>query len=316
MISGISEGARAEAASVFISVVIPVHNGLEYADALVRSFVNQSYPRPQFEIILVDNRSTDNAAVRAYTKLVRSGLQCELVAYNDKPSSYGARNAGVLQARGELLAFTDFDCKPTETWLDVLSDSVTVGKIIAGQVELEIQNPRNLWEQLDGTSHMRNDLAALSAHLATANVALTRRDFERVGPFLEVESGGDFEWSRRAEVQGLKISYNPKAIVKHPTRKTYGEIRRKMLRISRGAGEIARERGWQERIFGLIRCVVRVPLLPWSSKVPLVRAEKYLWFRIQFAFIRLAQLKEYIGIALLPRASGKPFSTPKKDVGK
>ena len=279
-----------------ISVIVPVHNGGEHTSALVESFGSQTYPKDLFEVILIDNLSTDGAASCANDRLKRAGVASRLLEYSDRASSYAARNLGASATHGDLLVFTDFDCAPNVDWLMNIASDVALGKIVAGQVELEIQDPRNHWEHLDSTSHMRNDLAKVSARLATANMAATRRDFELVGPFLEVQSGGDFEWSRRAQAAGMEISYCPQALVRHPTRKTYGEIRNKLLRISRGAGEMAHE-NWRRRVTGLISCLARLPLLPMNARVPVIQLQTYVVFRLKFFGIRMAQLGEFIRAA-------------------
>ena len=70
-----------------------------------------AYPADRFDVVVVDNASTEDvaAAVPAderFTLLVEP-----------RRGSYAARNTGLGVARGEVLAFTDADCRPDPDWL-------------------------------------------------------------------------------------------------------------------------------------------------------------------------------------------------------
>ena len=74
--------------------------------------------------------------------------------------------------------------------------------------------------------------------MATANMAVLRDDFlNRVGYFEERFAGGDFEWSERAVTRGMNLLFLEKALVYHPSRKTYEEILTREKRSAYGAGK-------------------------------------------------------------------------------
>ena len=93
----------------FCSVVIPAFNEKQDIEASLSSLVNQSYPRARYEIILVDNGSTDRTPeiASAYADLILS-----------KPDgNVGAvRNFGIASASGSVIICTDADCVVTPDW--------------------------------------------------------------------------------------------------------------------------------------------------------------------------------------------------------
>src|SRR5262245_9881137 len=97
-----------------VSIIVPVYNGGRTITALLESLVFQRYPRGRFEIIVVDNRSTDTTISQARR------FPVQLLHEDGIQSSYAARNRGVHAAQGTLLAFTDADCVADPSWLSEL----------------------------------------------------------------------------------------------------------------------------------------------------------------------------------------------------
>ena len=95
----------------FVSVVIPVLNDRDRLNLCLRALEKQSYPRDAFEVVVVDNGS-DRPVGDVALSAVRVAVLSE-----PQPGSYAARNTGIRQAKGEMVAFTDSDCIPHEDWL-------------------------------------------------------------------------------------------------------------------------------------------------------------------------------------------------------
>jgi len=96
--------------SPLISVVIPAWNEEKYIGRTVKSLLNQSLDREEYEIIIVDGRSTDRTAQIAR----RLGAK---VFYENEKSIGGARNVGAKKAKGKYVAFVDADCIAPRGWL-------------------------------------------------------------------------------------------------------------------------------------------------------------------------------------------------------
>ena len=97
----------------FVSVIVPVRNEESYVADCLRSLLNQDYPWDGFEIIVVDNDSSDRSADVIAQFSVR-------YVFEKKRGAAAARNAGVRQSKGELLAFIDSDCIAPPDWLSSL----------------------------------------------------------------------------------------------------------------------------------------------------------------------------------------------------
>lgn len=85
-----------------VSVVIPNHNYARYIGEAVESVLSQTYP--EVEVIVVDNGSTDDSL----EVLRRYAARCRVVPQADLGQSL-ARNRGIQEARGDLIAFLDAD---------------------------------------------------------------------------------------------------------------------------------------------------------------------------------------------------------------
>ncbi len=93
------------------SIIIPAYNEAESIGTVVRAVLAQSVPRNSFEVIVVDNNSTDDTG-----RLAREA-GADKVVRETTPGTNIARARGVREARGEILAFADADTEPPPGWL-------------------------------------------------------------------------------------------------------------------------------------------------------------------------------------------------------
>jgi glycosyltransferase involved in cell wall biosynthesis len=170
---------RAARALPLISVVIPVRNDARRLDVCLASLARQDYPADRYEVIVVDNGSTDGspqvAADHGAMVLSHPGLRVGAL-----------RNRGVAAARGELLAFVDSDHEVPPGWLRTAADEFQsdAGLLALGAPYLAPADGtwvQRIWElhRTRGTS--RREIA----WLASGNLFLRRADFDRVGGFSE-----------------------------------------------------------------------------------------------------------------------------------
>src|SRR5947208_11712287 len=118
----LGEKTNAPQAATFISVIVPARNEENNIPALLSAISEQTYPKELFELIIVDDFSTDNTAklVREYkkenTRLIQPGKDA-------LPSSKKKTiEAGTNIARDHLIVYTDADCIPGRELLHCIND--------------------------------------------------------------------------------------------------------------------------------------------------------------------------------------------------
>lgn len=214
----------------YVSVIIPVYNDPDGIRKCLEGLREQTFPQPQFEVLVVDNGSTDE------TQSVIEEFPYELLVEDQIQGSYAARNEGIRNASGEILAFTDADCTPEPEWLEA---AVTVFKeedvdLVSGRVKFEFTRDQTPAERFDALVNMRNDKSVREGAAKTANLFARRAVIEEIGLFPDhLQSGGDVFWTKSATDAGFELVYAPDAIILHPTRQLY-ELMQKMYRIGKG----------------------------------------------------------------------------------
>lgn len=223
----------------FISVIVPVLNAEATLERCLNALTTQSYPEGAYEIIVVDNGSSDRSMpIASSYDLVR------LFHFTDEASSYGARNLGVQEARGDVVAFCDADCLPVPEWL---AEGVAVieasNEVVAGDVHFDFSERPTGAELYDAITNMQIEEGVRERGVAkTANLFVQRHVFDQVGPFPVLRSGGDVIWTKRVTEAGLNLAYAPAAVVNHPTRRLAAMLA-KQARVGRGQVHIARASG-------------------------------------------------------------------------
>lgn len=222
-----------------ISIIIPVFNDVERLQTCLDALRGQTYPPDRYEIVVVDNGSSDDLQ-----PVVSQFSQARLV-YEPQPGSYAARNRGIDLAKGEIIAFTDSDCTPAPDWLEKGAAallSLPNGGIVAGRVELYYQNPSRptAVELFDSITFLQQKRYVEQDHFgATANLFTFKAVLDSVGPFnTAMKSGGDAEWGNRVFDQGYTVAYAEDSWVAHPARQSWGELYKKVVRITGGGHDL------------------------------------------------------------------------------
>ena len=141
----------------FVSILIPVRNEEEHIQACIEAVFKQQYPAHLFEIIVIDDYSTDNTLALARGFNQRNLLVLDLQQYLGKPGEYSPNKKkaialGVKNARGSLILTTDGDCTMNELWLRSMTDYYQANnfKLITGPVMIKpAKKPLAWFQQLD-----------------------------------------------------------------------------------------------------------------------------------------------------------------------
>jgi glycosyltransferase involved in cell wall biosynthesis len=193
-----------------VSVIIPVRNGADTLPPLLRSLTEQTLAGDRFEVIVVDNDSSDGTAEVAEqhgATVVR-----EPIANRSR-----ARNAGAAAAHAPLFAFTDADCVARPGWLEALLGSADVAPLVAGEVELRVRPEPNGIERFEALWRFGQRSWVEQGWAATANLLVHREAFEAIDGFDTTwrHIGEDVDFCFRARAAGYALGYCADAVVEH-----------------------------------------------------------------------------------------------------
>jgi len=232
---------RAERANgsdgVRISVIVPAYNATATLGDCLRALVRQTVPGSDYEIIVVDDGSTDGTAGVAASF---AGQAVRVIRQAHRGPS-AARNHGIRAARGRLLFFTDADCEPAPDWIEAMAapfaDPTVAGAKGVYRTRQRGWLPRFVQAEYEDKYRGMAGAARID-FVDTYSAAYLRCVLEDEaldeGPFDEgVIFAEDAELSFRLAQRGYKLVFNPAAGVYH----RHGETLRHYLRRKFGNGQ-------------------------------------------------------------------------------
>lgn len=177
-----------------ISIIIPIYNGAGFIEAAIKNILDQNYPA--IEIIIVDDGSTDN------TREVAEKLPVDVRYFHQPNKGPGAaRNRGIRDVSGELIAFLDVDDLWPEKNLELLM------KYLIENPELEMVRGYAQLFRLDEagkTEYLGNPGESYPNYIGAA---LYRKSvFEKIGLYdPELRFGEDGDWFNRAKEKHINM---------------------------------------------------------------------------------------------------------------
>ena len=219
-----------------VSVVVPVYNGEQDLPDLLDCLSQQSYPTDCVEYLLVDNNSCDRTAellemAAAASQKNDDGIKLRYLNQNQIQSSYAARNTGIAEATGQIIAFTDADCRPKQDWVSTLVQPFideSVG-IVAGEIApLPGKTILEKYADIQDTLSQKHTIGhSFCPYGQTANLAIRRCIFETVGlfrPYLTTGGDADICWRILRETD-WQLKFEPLAVVEHRHRSTLRQLK-------------------------------------------------------------------------------------------
>ncbi|MGD0802558.1 MAG: glycosyltransferase [Candidatus Bathyarchaeia archaeon] len=203
-----------------ITVVVPTYNEEKNIERCLRALAMQSIPRDSYEIIVVDGNSKDQ------TREIASKY-ADLVIQQSSSGVGGARNDGVIVARGDIIATTDADCLPDENWLLTILEDFSDDEIVAVTGYLDPMIPKDMQRFKAGTYHyafkVANGLRKAGSlvgyhHLCGANTAFRRDVFLEVKGYRDLAYSDDIELAKRLKLHG-KMAMDDKIQVDYSIRR-------------------------------------------------------------------------------------------------
>ncbi|MEM7532641.1 MAG: glycosyltransferase [Chloroflexota bacterium] len=218
------------------SVIIPVFNGERIIRRCLDALATQTVDNELYEVIVVDDGSTDNTAAVVEDWLADHPKIHTKLCWQANAGPAAARNYGARIAKTEILLFTDADCAPCPHWIECLAKPLHDGRIVGAkgtylteQRELVAQFVQTEYEDRYQRMHQLETIDFIDTYAAAyrRTVFLENDGFSTAYPTASVE---DQEFSFRLAAQGHPMVFVPDAQVVHFHNQTIGAYaRRKFL---------------------------------------------------------------------------------------
>ncbi|CAK8714330.1 Glycosyltransferase 2-like domain-containing protein [Candidatus Electrothrix laxa] len=196
------------------SVIVPAWNAEKHLALCLRSLTQQTLSEDSYEVILVDDGSTDQTAEIARRFPV-------VYHYQENQGPAVARNAGVFLAKGALIFFTDSDCVPDPNWLEEMAAPFARPEVVAvkgayrtEQKEIVARFAQVEFEERFSMLEQRESIDMIDTYAAgfRKEIFLGSGGFDARFPEANNE---DTELSYRMAAQGYTMVFTPRAVVRH-----------------------------------------------------------------------------------------------------
>jgi glycosyltransferase involved in cell wall biosynthesis len=196
------------------SVIVPAYNAEKTLAFCLEALGNQSHSKENFEVVVIDDGSTDRTAQIARRFRI-------IYEYQRNRGPAAARNKGAALAQGNVILFTDADCVPERNWVEEMirpfkdpTVAAVKGAYRTKQKELAARFAQAEFEDRYTLLEKKDVIDMIDTYSA----AFKRDVFEKAGGFDEsfpVANNEDTDLSYRLATSGHKLVFNPKAIVYH-----------------------------------------------------------------------------------------------------
>lgn len=221
----------------FVSVVIPALNCASEVADCVAALRRQDYPADRFEILIVDNGSTDDTVER----IRASGVQGLTRAERGRSR---ALNEGLKHAKGDVICTTDISCRPEPGWISGIIKSFRDPAVgcVAGEIKM-LPSPDNAAIRFQQRSDYMSPMSALQRRQLPfmpfadgANASFRRSVFDQIGFFEEsFIKGADVEICYRMFLlTSYKILFNYNVVVWEPGEPDLKALLKQRFRIGIG----------------------------------------------------------------------------------
>ncbi|MGH8033813.1 MAG: glycosyltransferase [Lysobacterales bacterium] len=257
------------------SIIIPTFNRPVQLKACLEALTRQLYPKNLFEVIVVNDGG--NADLDEIVGTLQGSLQIQLVR-QENTGPAGARNNGVAHATGKFIAFTDDDCTPDESWLEVLSRNLEEdpSRMYGGHTVDALKN--NVYSSASQTlidflySYYNAD-PQRAQFFTSNNMAMTRHMFVAAGGFntsFYRASAEDRELCDRWLHLGYRMIFLPDAVILHHHELNFGSFWKQHFNYGAGAWrflECRQMRGNGKLNFEPLRFYLKLVASPWKQNL-------------------------------------------------
>jgi len=211
-----------------VSIIVPIKDRGGLLPNLIKNLSNLNYPN--YEIIVVDDCSTDN------TKNLLKKYPIKSIVLEKSVGSAEARNIGISEAKNNIIALTDSDCFVSRNWLKDLVPFLNRYDVVGGRVEFCDRAERKLNPSIKIETVLKKE--STINFLNSSNMLFKKNLVNHTGGFLNYRIE-DLEFSWRALKKGFKLIYVPKGLVIHHGKRTTLQNIKRYIQYGKSYSKIA-----------------------------------------------------------------------------
>lgn len=250
-----------------ISIVVPSYNRVARLERLLAALEKQTLAPTEFEVVVVDDGSTDGTFDRLQRLLPGYALR---VFQQTNAGPAAARNRGVREAQAELILFLDDDVVPIQGLLAMHLDYHVrqPGTVVIGPMMRPSDWPRPAWirweeEMLEVQyrAMLAGEFPCTPRQFYTANASLARAAFLATGGFDPTfKRAEDVELAYRMRDAGATFVFLPEAVVQHYAARTFAAWSKTAYQYGRYDVLMHRQKGHEALACALEEFHLRHPL--------------------------------------------------------
>ncbi len=211
--------------NLLFSVIIPSYNRADEIDELLSSLTQLKSPTPDYEVIIVDDGSSDNTA-EVVSKYQDQGDVTLRFIRQENQGPGAARNNGMQHADGDFFIFLDSDTLVDQGWLNAIHAAVGEGTDAFGGPDGASEDFTDLQKAINysmtsslTTGGIRGKKKRIGKYYPRSfNMGLSREVYDNIGGFGALRHGQDIEFSQRIIDSGANVRFVPDAVVYHKRR--------------------------------------------------------------------------------------------------
>lgn len=273
---------------MIFSIVIPTFNRKNIVFDCLRHLADQTFPKKDFEVIIVDDGSKEklHSGIKKFKKETKLNVK---YYYSKHVGPTITRNIGLRKAKGKYIALINDDMLPDKHWLEehIKIHNKEKGVAVLGFIDwdpkIEINNFMRFiapyGPQFDFRIKDWNNCGY--KNFLTSNLTLERKwlEVENFNEDIKYASCEDIDLGIRLEKRGIRVVYNPKAIVYHSHVQQEKSFLRKMFIVGRDLNLINRKfpEAFRPSFFEMVKLII-------SRFYLLIFFDKNLYWRFKCGF--------------------------------
>jgi glycosyltransferase involved in cell wall biosynthesis len=191
------------------SIIVPFYNKERTIESCIQGLLAQEYPKDQYEVIFVNNNSSDSSC-----QIIAKYPSLKLIQ-EKRQGAYIARNAGILSSSGSYLIFSDADALAPKDWLSNIHSAIRQGNfdIVIGWYQPASNSRLLAIHSLLICERIRIALSKKQVSMLTAsasNLVIKRAVFEKEGFFMDLPRSEDKYFIIRCFEKGYNIGFSDK----------------------------------------------------------------------------------------------------------